>query len=140
MYTGLGSVPLQAGNGHTVAVDFLSKRIHYANELTLRVRYSRADDTYVNDTGKAAGWGTLYENGKPSCVLQQVDVPIMDNVDCAKTNYTGELITDNMLCAGYQTGGKDSCQGDSGGPLMRAMADKPGRYEIIGTYRKRYCV
>lgn len=97
--------------------------------------YDVADDTYANDTGKAAGWGTLYENGKPSCVLRQVDVPIIDNADCAKTNYTGELITDNMLCAGHQTGGKDSCQGDSGGPLMRLTADAPPRYEIIGEYR-----
>lgn len=81
---------------------------------------------------KAAGWGTLYENGKASCHLRHVDVPIVSNEDCAKTNYTGGLITDNMICAGHETGGKDSCQGDSGGPLMRLMAGN--RYEIIGAY------
>lgn len=86
----------------------------------------------MNGVGKAAGWGTLYENGMPSCRLRQVDVPIIDNEDCSKTNYTGGLITDNMICAGHETGGKDSCQGDSGGPLMRLMDNK--RFEIIGTY------
>lgn len=90
-----------------------------------------ADDTYSKGVAKAAGWGTLYESGSPSCHLRQVDVPIVDNEECAKTNYTGDLITDNMICAGYEAGGKDSCQGDSGGPLMRLMENK--RFEIIGT-------
>ncbi|XP_027839993.2 transmembrane protease serine 9-like [Aphis gossypii] len=89
-----------------------------------------ANDTYSNGVAKAAGWGTLYENGSPSCHLRQVDVPIVDNEECAKTNYTGDLITENMICAGHEMGGKDSCQGDSGGPLMRLMENK--RFEIIG--------
>merc|ERR1719320_201349 len=38
-------------------------------------------------------------------------------------------ITDQMLCANIQGGGKDSCQGDSGGPLVTA---NPDLYEVIG--------
>lgn len=62
------------------------------------------------------GWGTLKEDGKPSCILQEVEVPIMSNDDCtSKTNYTSKMITSNMLCAGYPgVGLRDSCQGDSG--------------------------
>lgn len=84
--------------------------------------------------GKAAGWGTLYENGRPSCVLRHVDVPIVGHAQCADTNYVGGLITENMVCAGHETGGKDSCQGDSGGPLMRLVPGGGGdkRFEIIG--------
>lgn len=60
--------------------------------------------------------GTLKEDGKPSCILQEVEVPILSNDDCtSKTNYTSKMITNNMLCAGYPgVGLRDSCQGDSG--------------------------
>lgn len=36
-------------------------------------------------------------------------MPIMSNVDCKKTGYNSR-ITDNMLCAGFPDGKKDSCQ------------------------------
>lgn len=60
----------------------------------------------------ATGWGTLKEDGKPSCILQEVEVPILANAVCTnQTNYTSKMITDNMLCAGYPgVGKKDSCQ------------------------------
>jgi transmembrane serine protease 11D len=65
-----------------------------------------------------AGWGFTKEGGPASSKLLEVDVPVITNATCnagyASDNIT---ITDNMLCAGLATGGKDSCQGDSGGPL-----------------------
>ncbi|XP_050308813.1 venom protease isoform X2 [Anthonomus grandis grandis] len=89
------------------------------------------DDDYVGRLATAAGWGTLSEDGKASCILNEVDVPVISNDDCRKTNYSAKMISDNMLCAGYpETGKKDSCQGDSGGPLVVERSDK--RYELIG--------
>lgn len=64
------------------------------------------------------GWGTIGSDvplpypGK----LQEVSVPIVSNAVC-QSNY-GSGITNNMMCAGVSSGGKDSCQGDSGGPLV----------------------
>ncbi|KAL9693690.1 hypothetical protein quinque_012975 [Culex quinquefasciatus] len=88
--------------------------------------------TYVGTNGTVTGWGTLKEDGKPSCTLQEVEVPVIANHVCSsETNYTSSMITDNMMCAGYLgVGGRDSCQGDSGGPLIAARPDK--RYELIG--------
>ncbi|XP_055697478.1 transmembrane protease serine 9-like [Phlebotomus papatasi] len=91
-----------------------------------------SDASYIGRKAIATGWGTLKEEGKPSCILQEVEVPVISNDRCvSETNYTKKMITDNMLCAGYPgVGQKDSCQGDSGGPLAMQREDK--RYELIG--------
>ncbi|KAI5646906.1 trypsin domain-containing protein [Phthorimaea operculella] len=89
-------------------------------------------DLYVGVKAVASGWGTLSEEGKVSCTLQEVEVPVISNEECRRTKYTATMITDNMLCAGFpQTGQKDSCQGDSGGPLI-AERKQDKRYELIG--------
>lgn len=71
-----------------------------------------SENLYANINAVATGWGTLKEDGKPSCILQEVEVPVLTNEVCSKdTNYTDKMITDNMLCAGYPgVGKKDSCQ------------------------------
>ncbi len=63
-----------------------------------------------------AGWGYTVENGDVENVLRKVTVPLVSAKVCSKA-YPGK-ITDRMLCAGLDNGGKDSCQGDSGGPLL----------------------
>lgn len=65
------------------------------------------------------GWGLTdnYFWCLASETLQQVSVPIVSNHTCREA-YSEETITDNMVCAGYSDGGKDTCHGDSGGPLM----------------------
>lgn len=68
-------------------------------------------------TATVTGWGNMSTTSVVYPVnLMQVNVPVLSEDDC-KTNY-GSQITDNMFCAGYLEGGKDSCQGDSGGPLV----------------------
>ncbi|XP_056140347.1 enteropeptidase [Lampris incognitus] len=64
-----------------------------------------------------AGWGRTAEQGSPSDVLQEAQVPLLSQVQCQ--NQLPEYnITASMVCAGLPEGGVDSCQGDSGGPLM----------------------
>ncbi|XP_061397382.1 serine protease filzig [Musca vetustissima] len=88
-------------------------------------------------TGRMAtvtGWGRLkYGGGVPS-VLQEVQVPVIENSVCQEMFNTGghnKKILNSFLCAGYATGLKDSCEGDSGGPLVLQRPD--GRYELAGT-------
>ncbi|XP_029944180.1 serine protease 27-like [Salarias fasciatus] len=63
------------------------------------------------------GFGTI-DNGNLAEVLQEVNVPIVGNTRCQCYLRDFSEITENMVCAGREAGGKDSCQGDSGGPLM----------------------
>ncbi|XP_060921829.1 polyserase-2-like isoform X2 [Labrus mixtus] len=65
------------------------------------------------------GWGNI-GSGVPLPSpqnLMEVEVPIVGNRRCS-CNYGVGRITDNMICAGLEAGGRDSCQGDSGGPLV----------------------
>ncbi|XP_003693467.2 trypsin-1-like, partial [Apis florea] len=85
--------------------------------------------TFAGLNGTVTGWGATAESGAISQTLQEVTVPILSNADCRATKYPSQRITDNMLCAGYQEGSKDSCQGDSGGPLHIVNMDT---YQIVG--------
>nr|XP_053605955.1 uncharacterized protein LOC128672684 [Plodia interpunctella] len=88
------------------------------------------DETYVGIKAIATGWGSVTESKNQSCVLMEVELPIISNEECRSSQYDSNMISDNMLCAGLAKGGKDTCQGDSGGPLC---ADKGGnRYELLG--------
>ncbi|XP_072508616.1 anionic trypsin-2-like [Notamacropus eugenii] len=94
-----------------------------------------------------SGWGNtaIYGVDYPD-VLQCLEVPILSDADC-QSAYPGR-ITENMVCAGFLEGGKDSCQGDSGGPMVCnevlqgivswgygcGLSDNPGVYTKVYNY------
>ncbi|KAG7231910.1 hypothetical protein INR49_010100 [Caranx melampygus] len=47
--------------------------------------------------------------------LQEVEIPVISNSECKKS-YRG--VTDNMICVGVSSGGKNICYGDGGAPMM----------------------
>ncbi|XP_071526051.1 trypsin-1-like isoform X2 [Panulirus ornatus] len=75
------------------------------------------DDDYTGVDATVTGWGSIVEDGPQTTKLYEVTVPVISNLEC-ETKYSADAITDQMLCAGLDEGGKDSCQGDSGGPLF----------------------
>ena len=73
------------------------------------------ENDYVGYSSIVSGWGTTTMGGSLSSYLQYVDVNVLSNDACMNTYGYGEgSITDQMVCANVEGGGKDSCQGDSG--------------------------
>lgn len=82
------------------------------------------------------GWGGMtvdQENQTYATVLQQADMPVVDDGTCA-----GELDgfdASAMLCAGAPEddadGGVDACQGDSGGPLFATVDTRRVQIGIV---------
>uniref|UniRef100_A0A6I8P1F0 Peptidase S1 domain-containing protein n=1 Tax=Ornithorhynchus anatinus TaxID=9258 RepID=A0A6I8P1F0_ORNAN len=73
------------------------------------------------------GWGATVSGGEGpiSDILQEVEVPLIDRETCDAFYHLGtdipisqKRIQEDMICAGFPHGQKDSCQGDSGGPLV----------------------
>lgn len=66
--------------------------------------------SFMGMDGIVTGWGATRENGPLAEKLQEVKVPILSNAQCKESKYGPNRITENMMCAGYKEGGKDSCQ------------------------------
>lgn len=81
-----------------------------------------------------AGWGyTKDSNNENPIDLFEVKVPLVSYKDCRETyQKINNEVTENMICAGYSEGGKDSCQGDSGGPLFYKNSQNSEGYAQIG--------
>jgi len=91
------------------------------------------EEDLVGETAWVTGWGRLYDGGPLPSVLQEVDLPIINNTMCEdmyrKAGYV-EHIPSIFICAGYARGEKDSCEGDSGGPMVVQQPD--GRFVLNG--------
>ena len=85
------------------------------------------------------GWGLLKfassgQSAEVPVQLQHVTVPFVSNDKCdrAYSSGAGGRITDNMICAGLDQGGKDTCQVGVG---TRCLVEI--QTEIQGTKRKK---
>ena len=135
----------------------LNRRVDYAPHIS-PICLPPKDMHLMGHYGWAAGWGALepgsrlrpktlqvksvviknWGNANYRVVFQVVDVPMIDNRQCEQWHRDkgiNVIIYDEMVCAGYYHGGKDSCQGDSGGPLMM---EHEGRWTLIGLVSAGY--
>ncbi|XP_037534331.1 mannan-binding lectin serine protease 1 [Nematolebias whitei] len=95
-----------------------------------------------NSLGVVAGWGISNLNvsstsvtsdlGVTSDLLQYVKLPVVSQDEC-KASYASRSnsynITDNMFCAGFYEGGRDTCLGDSGGAFVMEVRQ---RWAVFG--------
>uniref|UniRef100_A0A3Q2CGN1 Peptidase S1 domain-containing protein n=1 Tax=Cyprinodon variegatus TaxID=28743 RepID=A0A3Q2CGN1_CYPVA len=82
----------------------------------------------IGEDAWVTGWGNIgYDEPLPSPgKLLEVDAEIVGTHQC-KCDYSkidDDVITDNMICAGFREGGKGPCFGDSGGPLVSQQGDR----------------
>ncbi|MFW6332853.1 MAG: serine protease [Thermodesulfobacteriota bacterium] len=84
------------------------------------------DRDLAGELALVIGWGDTSGFGSYSPVLMEATLPVVSLADCiqgfidtdTRYPYSAQDFTENMLCAGYASGGRDACFGDSGGPLM----------------------
>ena len=66
---------------------------------------------FAGRRASVAGWGlTNPELYTSPAALLHVQLPILENAACRSSYHRVFRITDGMLCAGEQQGGRDTCQ------------------------------
>jgi trypsin len=96
-------------------------------------RLARPDLEPTQGRSLATGWGNTETHGFP-VALRQVFVPLVSREQCNEPQSYDGAVTDTMICAGLEQGGKDTCQGDSGGPLTTrpTLAQRGvGAYDVL---------
>uniref|UniRef100_A0A3Q3M6B2 Acrosin n=1 Tax=Mastacembelus armatus TaxID=205130 RepID=A0A3Q3M6B2_9TELE len=73
-----------------------------------------------------SGWGSRLVNR-----LQEAEVELIDRGTCNQITWYNGFITENMICAGLESGAADTCQGDSGGPLQ-CYSESEERFYVVG--------
>ncbi|MER5212616.1 serine protease [Streptomyces sp. NPDC002838] len=80
------------------------------------------DPAYTPGTAAVVyGWGDVTGAGDYARGLRGAQVHVLSDAPCEEAypgSSDGTYMSDTMLCAGEQEGGRDACQGDSGGPLV----------------------
>jgi trypsin len=124
--------PQYEGNGYDVA---LLRLATHATQTPTRIADPSEQALWEpGDISTAIGWGTsFYLVGPSPDMLQEVELPVVSDADCAQSYETSGFAFDpsTEVCAGEPEGGKDTCQGDSGGPLM--VPDANGQFIVFGT-------
>ncbi len=132
-------VPHEQYNSNTSDKDIALVELELSVETVAPIALNQSTNIVDGTSVTVIGWGHLSEGGLASNTLQEVSVPTVPHNLC-KNSYSN--LTENMLCAGEQQGGKDSCQGDSGGPLIKKINNKWTQVGVvsfgIGCARENY--
>ncbi|XP_063076729.1 uncharacterized protein LOC134466782 [Engraulis encrasicolus] len=111
-------------NDNDIALLRLSSPVPFTDFIRPVCLAAKDSAFHSGEDSWVTGWGAVREGVRLPFPrrLQEVEVPVVGNRQCKCQNGI-RRVTDNMICAGLQTGGKDSCQGDSGGPMVNVQND-----------------
>ncbi|XP_043208290.1 suppressor of tumorigenicity 14 protein homolog [Amphibalanus amphitrite] len=114
---------------HDFALLQLNRQIPFSSYVS-PVCLPTPGETYEDLVATASGLGKLSTEGPVSDALMEVDLYILDPINCGAMMHLLELPYNSsvVLCAGG-TGGKGTCFGDSGGPLVTEV---DGRFVLVG--------
>nr|XP_002131103.1 plasminogen [Ciona intestinalis] len=126
-----------ATTDNDIAIITLTESVTYNNYVRPACLPQQDETLAARTSGVVAGWGDVSDaaSNLGSDILQQATVEVIDNTVCNQwlkifTNRDDE-VTSNMMCAGYESGGRDACQGDSGGPLIIKVSNRLYVYGIV---------
>lgn len=127
-----GIVKSQSINNADIALLKTRNDIRFS-EYAWPVCVPSSDISFTGQEAIVVGWGKKGEKSDTySDILQKAKLSIVDNNVCQNWYRTAGRtipIHDQIICAGYQSGGRDACHGDSGGPLLYKLAD---HWAVIG--------
>ncbi|KAL0964838.1 hypothetical protein UPYG_G00329690 [Umbra pygmaea] len=63
--------------------------------------------------------------------LRQAKVELLAHDICSDKEYYGNMITENMFCAGKPDWSQDACKGDSGGPMVCEVDNRISLFGIV---------
>ncbi|XP_055683275.1 trypsin-4-like isoform X2 [Lutzomyia longipalpis] len=103
-------------NSETVDYDFsiveLDKPLKF-NEKCNAIKLPSQDEDVEDETLLVvSGWGETQNTNETNAKLRAVVVPKVNQENCNKAYSVYGGITDRMICAGFEQGGKDACQGE----------------------------
>ncbi|XP_066153127.1 modular serine protease-like isoform X2 [Euwallacea fornicatus] len=99
------------------------------------IEYNDVSQLFLTDNSIATvtGWGFTTAAGKPSEVLKEIDVPLVDNGQCRSEldpEFAQKYLIGDKFCAGFVNANMSVCPGDSGGGLV--IKDLKNKYYIKG--------
>lgn len=105
-----------------IALVRLNRDVTYREHI-IPVCLPSLNEDFIGQKAIVIGWGrTAHGQVATPSKLQEVEVEVISAKRCQewfKSNNRKETIfLKEFICAGRESGGKDSCQGDSGGPLV----------------------
>lgn len=101
---------------HDIALLRLGSKAEYDNYVRPACLYR--EDNLVGQFGTVIGYG-LTEQNVLAMVLRKAVLPVINYLQCLESDreFFGQVLADEVLCAGY-TNGTTACNGDSGGGLF----------------------